>query len=65
MVNLKKNLMMEIEKLNKMMENNDYIINDFTLEQSIKVDKLDISYTELKLVIINEKLENLMKKVAI
>ena len=55
MLNLKKNLMMEIEKLNKMIENNEYIINDFTLEQSIKVDKLVISYTELKLVIINER----------
>ena len=65
MINLKKNLMMEIEKLNKMVENNDYNINDSTLEQSVKVDKLVISYTKLKLVIINEKLGIIQEKIAI
>ena len=41
------------------------IINDFILEQRIEIDKLIISYTKLKLVIINEKLEIIHEKIAI
>ena len=58
MMNLKENLIMEYEKLNKMIENNTgNVFNDLILEQSIKVDELILSYTKSKLEIIHEKLE--------
>lgn len=66
MVKLKNNLMIEVEKLNTMIRDNvSNILNDSILEQSIKVDKLVISYTKLNLVITYEKLEIIHRKMEI
>lgn len=58
MANLMNNLILEIEKFNMMVENNDgNTFNDLIYEQSIKLDDLILSYTKLKLEIIHNKLE--------
>ena len=62
MMNLNENLILEIEKFNKMIENSDgQIFNDSILEQSIKLDKLILAYTKSKLEITHEKLEILLQ----